>query len=144
MLDTDTKPDFMAQTYIRTTQDKLWDALTLADHVALYHFACDRAEQMPDGGHKMIRKDGSTMLTQALIKADPKTRLEMTFEPNFFENQGKSRVVFEIQVEGPVCKLTCEHYDLIPAHDGVREGWPRWLASLKSWLETGEPIKMDI
>lgn len=140
------KPDFMMQTFIKTTQDKLWDALTQAEQVALYHFAVSKVHGLPDGGHAMIRQDGSTMLTERMIKADPKSRLEMTFEPNFFDD-GKnqaSRIVMTIDVEGPICKLTCEHYDLPPGHESVFEGWSRHLASLKSWLETGEPIKMPM
>jgi DNA-binding transcriptional ArsR family regulator/uncharacterized protein YndB with AHSA1/START domain len=140
----DAKPDFIMQTFIKTTQDKLWAALTHADQIALYHFACSKAQDLPDGGHALIREDGSTMLTQRLVNADPKSRLEFTFEPTFMEEQynSPSRIVFMIDVEGPVCKLTCEHYDLKPGQEGVREGWARHLASLKSWLETGEPIKL--
>lgn len=142
----DAKPDFMMQTFIKTTQDKLWSALTQADQIAVYHFACSKAQDLPDGGQQMIRQDGSTMLTQRLIKADPKSRLEMTFEPNFFEKEKNiaSRIVFLIDAEGPVCKLTCEHYDIPPGQEGVREGWSRHLSSLKSWLETGEPIKLPM
>ncbi|MEL6521771.1 MAG: metalloregulator ArsR/SmtB family transcription factor [Pseudomonadota bacterium] len=144
MLDTTPKPDFVHQTIIRTTQDALWDALTRADQVAQYHFMCDAASGDAEVGKpmKMIRQDGSTMLTQTTISLDPKTRIETTFEPNFGDGDTTaSRIVFLIDVEGPFCKLTCEHYDIPEAHSGVKEGWARHVASLKSWLETGEPIK---
>ena len=48
-----------------------------------------------------------------------------------------------IESEGASCKLTCEHYDIPVGHDGVREGWARFTASMKSWLETGHPIKVE-
>lgn len=145
MLDAGPKPDFVHQTFIRTSQDRLWEALTRADQVAQYHFACSKAEgDALDTGDamKMIRQDGSTMLTQTAIALEPKSRIEMTFEPNFGGSTAKSRIVFNIEVEGTYCKLTCEHYDLVPEHEGVREGWARYTASLKSWLETGEALKL--
>ncbi|MEM1300380.1 MAG: SRPBCC domain-containing protein, partial [Pseudomonadota bacterium] len=139
------KPDFMMQTFIRTTQDKLWDALTTPDQIAAYHFACDSAKSHDSGGHDLIRKDGSLMLRMALIKEDPKTRLEFSFEPHWSDKDVPlSRAVFIIQPQGDICMLTCEHYDIVPELDGVREGWARQVASLKSWLETGEPIKADM
>lgn len=146
MLDAPLKPDFVHQTFIRTSQDALWNALTNADQIGAYHFACDRAEGDAEVGSptRMLRADGSTMLTQTTIALDPKTRIEMTFEPNWFESENKaSRIVFLISPEGPMCKLTCEHYQIPEGQEGVREGWARHVASLKSWLETGQPLKLE-
>lgn len=145
MYDTETKPDFVHQTFIRCTQDALWDALTKADQIAQYHFACNGAEGDAEIGvpTKMLREDGSTMLVQRTIKLDPKSRIESTFEPNWFESDNiASRIVFLIEAEGSHCKLTCEHYDIPVGQEGVAEGWARHIASLKSWLETGTAIKM--
>lgn len=140
MLDTQTPPDFVHQTFIRCSKDALWEALTSADQVAKYHFACDTAKN--DGDDLlMIRQDGSTMLTQRMIKMDPKTRLEMTFEPSWGEAPEPSRIVFEIREEGDKCALICEHYNIQPGEDGVKEGWARFTASLKSWIETGKALK---
>lgn len=139
------KPDFMMQTFIRTSQDRLWDALTTPDQIAAYHFAADSARAHESGGHEMIRKDGSLMLRMVLIKEDPKTRLEFSFEPHWADKDvPTSRAVFIIEPQGEICMLTCEHYDIVPALEGVREGWARQVASLKSWLETGQPIKADM
>lgn len=144
MLDT-TKPDFVHMTVIRCTQDALWDALTKADQLAQYHFMCstvkgDAVEGQPTD---MIRSDGSLMLRQTTLKLDPKSRIEQTFEPNFESGPTThSRIVFLLEAEGDQCKLTCEHYDIPEGQDGVREGWSRHVASLKSWLETGKPIKV--
>ncbi|MFK7945081.1 MAG: metalloregulator ArsR/SmtB family transcription factor [Paracoccaceae bacterium] len=140
-----TKPDFMMQTFIRTTQDRLWDALTTPDQIAAYHFAADTARAHESGGHEMFRKDGSLMLRMVLIREEPKSRLEFSFEPLWSGDAPEpSRAVFIIEAQGDVCKLTCEHYDVTPALEGVREGWARQVASLKSWLETGQPIKADM
>lgn len=145
MLDAENKPDFIHQTVIRCSQDALWDALTKADQVAQHHFACSRAEGDASEGQpmRMMRQDGSTMLTQKFTKLQPKTRIESTFEPQFQDGtEGISRFVMIIEPEGESCKLTCEHYDIPPEHAGVRDGWARYAASLKSWLETGQPIKL--
>jgi len=144
MYDSDFKPDFVHQTLIRCTQDALWDALTKADQMAAYHFMCDTVEgDAAEGGTTdIIRRDGSLMLRQTTTKLEPKTRIEQTFEPHFFGPEGAhSRIVFLIEPEGQHCKLTCEHYEIPEGQDGVKEGWARHIASLKSWLETGQPIK---
>ncbi|WP_293573462.1 metalloregulator ArsR/SmtB family transcription factor [Phaeobacter sp.] len=145
MLDTQ-KPDFIYQTIIRCSQDVLWDALTRADQVAAHHFACHRVEgdaAAVGDAMVMLRKDGSTMLSQRVIKIEPKSRIEMSFEPNFGDGDKTiSHMAFLIEPEGDSCKLTCEHYDIPAAHSGVRDGWARYVASMKSWIETGSPIKL--
>lgn len=144
MLDATDRPDFVQQTFIRCSQDALWQALTRADRMAAYHFACARAEgDAADGGTtRFLRADGSTMLTQSTTRIEPQSLLEMTFEPAWGDDRTPSRVVFRVAAEGPVCRLTTEHYGLPPAQDGVKEGWARWASSLKSWLETGDAIRM--
>lgn len=143
--DTMTKPDFMMQTFIRCTQDALWDALSDPESMAAYHFACDVAEGRAEEGQviRFILPDGGPMLSQSVTKVDPKTRIETTFEPHFFgPGAPSSRVVYLIEPQGPACKLTIEHYDIPDGQDGVAEGWARLAASLKSWLETGTAMKM--
>ena len=146
MLD-DVKPEFVHQTIIRCTQDALWDALTLADQVALHHFDSSCAEgDISRVNDTMVtkRKDGSVMLKQKVLSITPKTRLELTFETHTEKNGTNiSRSVFLIAPEGDTCKLTCEHYEIPAVHAPVAEGWPRYIASLKSWLETGKSIKLD-
>ncbi|MBD3662763.1 ArsR/SmtB family transcription factor [Sulfitobacter aestuariivivens] len=138
------KPDFVMQTFIRCTQDALWDALTDPQSMAAYHFMCDRVEGSARAGERFtyIRPDGSKMLSQQVIEADPKSRIETTFEPHFFgPDAPASRIAYFIEAQGDQCKLTVEHYDLPAGQEGVAEGWARMTSSLKSWLETGTPLK---
>ena len=138
------KPDFMMQTFIRCTQDALWDALTEPSSMAAYHFMCSRVEGDAREGGKVdwIKPDGEPMLSQELTKVTPKSRIEATFEPHFFgPDAPASRMVYMIEAQGEACKLTIEHYDLPAGQDGVAEGWARLAASLKSWLETGTPLR---
>lgn len=138
------KPDFMMQTFIRCTQDALWEALSDPECMAAYHFACDIAEGRAQEGEtiRFILPDGNPMLSQAVLKVEPKSRIETTFEPHFFgPGAPASRMVYLIEPQGPACKLTIEHYDIPEGQEGVAEGWARLAASLKSYLETGTGMK---
>lgn len=139
------KPDFMMQTFIRCSQDALWDALTKADQMAAYHFMCNevRGDARPDNVTEFIMPDGNPMLRQVTTEMDPKTRIAMTFEPLFMgPDAPASHFVYLIEPQGETCKLTIEHYDLAPGQEGFAEGWARLAASLKSYLETGTALKM--
>ncbi len=140
-----TKPDFVMQTFIRCTQDALWDALTEPDSLAAYHFMCDRVEGEAKVGGELswVLPDGNKMLSQRPTLIEPKTRIEASFEPHFFGPDAPgSRMAFIIEAQGANCKLTIEHYDIPDGQEGVAEGWARLAGSLKSWLETGTPMKM--
>ncbi|MDJ0824727.1 MAG: helix-turn-helix domain-containing protein [Rhodobacter sp.] len=138
------KPDFMMQTFIRTTQDALWDALTDPEKMGAYHFMASAVEGDHSEGGTVVYKtpDGNSMLETKVLKLDPKSRIETTFEPKWLgPDTPASRCVYLIEVEGPMCKLTLEHYGIPPGLDDVAEGWAREFSSLKSYLETGEPLK---
>ncbi|EBA12702.1 ArsR/SmtB family transcription factor [Roseobacter sp. CCS2] len=138
------KPDFMMQTFIRCSQDALWAALTEADQMAAYHFACNVVEGNAaiDQNTAFIRPDGSAMLNQTTTAMDPKTRIAMTFEPLFMgPDAPASHMVYLIEPQGEQCKLTIEHYDMAPGQEGFAEGWARLASSLKSYLETGTALK---
>lgn len=138
------KPDFMMQTFIRCTQDALWDALTQADQMAAYHFMCNEVRGDATVGNvtEFIKPDGDAMLRQATTELDPKTRIAQTFEPLFLgPDAPPSHMVYLIEPQGELCKLTIEHYDMAPGQEGFAEGWARIASSLKSYLETGTPMK---
>ncbi len=138
------KPDFMMQTFIRCTQDALWAALTEADQMAAYHFACNTVQGDPavDQATAFILPNGDAMLRQVTTALDPKSRIAMTFEPLFMgPDAPASHMVYLIEAQGEQCKLTIEHYDMAPGQEGFAEGWARLAASLKSYLETGTGLK---
>jgi DNA-binding transcriptional ArsR family regulator/uncharacterized protein YndB with AHSA1/START domain len=137
-----TAPDLVAQTFIRCTQDALWDALTDAKSQEAYNFTPGTVER--DGETLTFRfPDQSEMLICRETRLDPKTRIESTFEPKWAPGVPESRIVYLIEPEGAHCKLTVEHYDLTAEVEGIRDGWDRTLAGLKSWLETGEVVKFS-
>ncbi len=138
------KPDFMMQTFIRCSQDALWDALTDSSQMAAYHFACNAVQGDPSVGQAtaFILPNGDAMLRQVTTAMDPKSRIDMTFEPLFMgPDAPASNMVYLIEAQGDVCKLTIEHYNMAPGQEGFGEGWARLAASLKSYLETGTALK---
>ena len=141
---TETRPDFMLETFIRTTPGKLWEALTDPDMITRYHFASVAIHGRFAAGEPYEYKfaDGNVMLAGEIIAADPPKRLEMSFVPGWMgPDAAKSRHVYEIEAAGDLTKLVILHYDLPESQDGVREGWAKIIASLKSYLETGEPLQ---
>ena len=145
MLDQDTKPDFMMQTYIRCSLDALWDALTDPDQMSSYHFLSPKVTKDGDT-YTYYRQDDSTMLVTRTLVVDPKTRIEATFEPHWGENIPASRQVFLLNPEEGHIRLTIEHYDLhfpVVPGEGIADGWERWAAGLKTYLETGEATRFN-
>ncbi len=134
-------PDFRMETYIRCTQDALWDALTDPEQEVQYHFMSNRIERE---GNQLIyyTQDDTVMLICTEVEMDPKTRILSTFEPRFGgEDAPHSKFAYLIEVDGPYCKLALEHYSIPAGHEGVKDGWHRMLAGLKTYLETGKPAK---
>lgn len=138
------KPGFVLQTFIRCTQDALWSALTEANEMARYHFACNVVQGNPAVGAAtaFFLPNGDAMLRQVTTELDPKSRIAMTFEPLFMgPDAPPSHMVYLIEEQGETCKLTIQHYDMAPGQDSFAEGWARLAASLKTYLETGTALK---
>lgn len=142
----DTKPDFMLETFIRTTPEKLWEALTSAALIPHYHFACTSVEGdfTPGSIYRYLSARGDVILSGTVFAAEPPHRLEMSFEPGWMgPNATASRHVYEMAVVGDLMKLTVLHFNLPEGQEGVREGWAKFAASLKSFLETGKGLKFS-
>ncbi|PTX56465.1 ArsR family transcriptional regulator [Litoreibacter ponti] len=147
MPETDTEtPDFVMETFINCGQDALWAALTEGEQVPLYHFPgfVGRGTLSEAGDTlDMVAPDDNLILRHKLVKATPKTRLDVTFEPHWVEpNMEASRCSFLITpgagADGIPCKLRLEHFSIPAGQEGVAEGWARVLSGLKSYLETGK------
>ncbi|MEO0618101.1 MAG: SRPBCC domain-containing protein [Pseudomonadota bacterium] len=143
--DTDdaTRPDVVQETFIRTTPQRLWRALTDPDEVGRYHFIeCNVSGGDTVGeSHVLSFPDGSPMLTMHILHADEPHRLEMTFEPKWEgPDMPKSRCVYEIEEIGGLCRLRVMHFGVPKGQEEVADGWSRTIAGLKTWLETGERL----
>ncbi|MEO0545704.1 MAG: SRPBCC domain-containing protein [Pseudomonadota bacterium] len=138
-----TKPDFVMQTYIKTTRERLWEALTDSDLSTQISFmgATTRTACEQGGRFDQFAPDGSLMVGGKILQITPMERLEVTFEPNWAETPGAvSRCVYEIEQQGEACCLTILHYELVEDTDDVADGWAREISSLKSFLETGSGL----
>lgn len=139
----DDKPDFVMSTYIHTTQDALWDALTDADSNQHFNFLAGSCER--EGNQLIFRTpDDGLMLICTETHLEPKTRIDSTFEPHWAGPDvglEASRFVYLIEPQAAFCKLTLEHYNIPAGQEGVADGWNRTLAGLKTWLETGKSVK---
>ncbi|MBF9031383.1 metalloregulator ArsR/SmtB family transcription factor [Rhodobacterales bacterium HKCCE3408] len=138
------KPDFMMSTFIDCTHDALWDALTKGELIARYHFACQNVQgdmEKPGDTVDYEFDAGGTMLSNRVISIDPKTRIEMEFQPHWGDNPTTSRCVYLIDPQAAGMKLTVEHYGLGPEDGGIHDGWARFLAGLKTFAETGKSVR---
>ena len=142
------KPELVYVSYIATTSEKLWAALTKGEITKTYWYG-RRIESDWTVGSPVSFFDGdSDVLTDSgvVLECDPPRRLVYTFRNEFSpeaRDQGHSRVSFTLEPcdEGMV-KLTLVHDDL-PNEEtakGFREGWAPILSSLKTLLETGKPL----
>jgi uncharacterized protein YndB with AHSA1/START domain/DNA-binding transcriptional ArsR family regulator len=136
-----TKPDFVLETFIRTTPKKLWQALTDGEMTKHYYIAgaAFRGEVESGKSYEYHTADGRVMLSGDIIEATPYSRLDMTFVPGWGSNAA-SRNVYELAPIGEMTKLTILHFGLSAGQEGVKEGWAKIAASLKSLLETGQAL----
>jgi DNA-binding transcriptional ArsR family regulator/uncharacterized protein YndB with AHSA1/START domain len=140
------KPDFVVSTYIRTTPNKLWDALTNPETTKQYYYGGQVQSDLKVGGNfSYLDPTGEINLRGEVLEIDPPRKLVTTFNATWAEAGAEStRVMYEIEPMGEICKLTMTHFDYEKSKAGVEQGWPVVLAGLKTWLETGKPLNIPI
>ncbi|MBW8857418.1 MAG: SRPBCC family protein [Bradyrhizobium sp.] len=144
------KPSFVYVTYIATTIDRLYRALTSAEFTERYMFG-RRVESTWEVGApvRYIGRDGALSDSGTVLEADPPRRLVFTWRVEIddaLRNEGYSTVTFELEPLGGEVKLTVIHDDLREdsgVYKGISGGWPKALASLKTLLETGRPLAIS-
>ena len=142
-----TGPNHVYEVYIRTTPDKLWQAITDPDFTCRYFYGSAVSSTWQPGSPVEHRgQDGSLMIAGTVLEVDAPRRLVTTFSAAHDPEQLKerpSRVTWEIVQLGPTCKLTVTHDDFdgeTATYKSVGPGWNQVLSSLKTLLETGEPL----
>lgn len=140
------KPEFVYVTYIETTPEKLWEALTSSEFSKRYWFNTELQSDWKVGSPFALVMDGTTRDAGEILEADPPRRLSYTFRHVLSEEGRKeppTRVVFTLERHGNLVKLTLTHEGFAPGSkllDGISKGWPAILSSLKSLLESGDPL----
>ena len=131
--------------YIRTTPERLWHAITTSEMRSKYSFgAVVSSEFTPGSRFEMRTADGGLLGEGENLEVDPPRRLVQTMVPLWsaeIQREGQSRITWEIEPMGEVCRLTLTHDQIREgASAEVYGGWPMLLSSLKSLLETGESM----
>jgi uncharacterized protein YndB with AHSA1/START domain/biotin operon repressor len=130
--------------YIRTTPERLWEAITDPQIRAKYNFGAGVSSDWKPGSRlEMAALDGSIVLGEGeVLEADPPRRLVHTMTALWGEDvkaEGASRVSWDIEPVADSCRLTVTHDQLREdANDQLYGGWPMIISGLKTWLETGE------
>jgi uncharacterized protein YndB with AHSA1/START domain len=147
------KPSFIYVTYIRTTPEKLWAALTDSKTITTYWFGITAESDFEPGSSWALKfEDGRTADTGEILEAEPGKRLVIRWRNEFkpeLKAEGWSRCTMEIEMAdyypdrgGKAVKLTVRHE--VEGESGgkfieaVSGGWPKVLSNLKSLLETGD------
>jgi uncharacterized protein YndB with AHSA1/START domain/DNA-binding transcriptional ArsR family regulator len=151
---------FVYTTYIRTTPDRLWQALTDPAFTVRYWGVSFETDWKP-GAAMTWTERGRTIAgpEQVVLESDPGRRLSYTwhtFTPEWaaavgvsgevlakLRDERRSRVTFDLEPAGESVKLTVTHDRFDPdstLRTMISEGWPTLLSSLKTLLETGEPL----
>ncbi|MGD0191749.1 MAG: SRPBCC family protein [Rhizomicrobium sp.] len=138
---------FVYVTFIRTTPEKLFDALRLPEFTRAYWSEtwqdCDWKKGAP---WKLMIPDGRLGDSGEVLEFDPPRRFAVSWRNEFKEDvkeEGYSRATFELEPVGDAVKLTVTHEierENSKLVEAVSGGWPPLLSSLKSLLETGVPL----
>ncbi|HEY3053470.1 MAG TPA: metalloregulator ArsR/SmtB family transcription factor [Thermoanaerobaculia bacterium] len=130
--------------YIKTTPERLWEAITDPDIRSKYSFgARQTSDWTPGSRYEMGAPNAPGLLGEGVnLEVDPPRRLVQTMVALWSDDvkrEGTSRITWEIEQIGDSCRLTVTHDQLREgANAELYGGWPMILSGLKTWLETGE------
>jgi uncharacterized protein YndB with AHSA1/START domain/DNA-binding transcriptional ArsR family regulator len=141
---------FVYVTYIATTPEKLWEALTSSEFTEKYFFGTKIESDWQEGSSVTYSREGKVTDHGIILKCEPPRLLSYTW--NYVGDktvrEQPSRVTFELKRMGATVKLTLKHENLLPTDivdaddtfEGFNNGWPAILSNLKSLLETGNTL----
>ncbi len=142
------KSTFVYVTYIRSTAEKVWQALIEPEFTRQYFFGMTMETNWKVGSAwRTVGSDGEVKDSGEIVEIDPPKRLVLSWRNEFREEmkaEGDSRMSYELEQEGEMVKLTVLHQMDKPQSKLIRavsNGWPMILSSLKSLLETGESLE---
>ena len=147
------KSSFVYVTYIRTTPEKLWAALTMPEFMTKYWFGMNIETDWKEGSPwKLVFPDGRLADAGKIVEIEKPKRLALRWRNQFrpeLHEEGDARCVIEIEPAGEVVRLTITHEIDKPGSKligAVGMGWPKILSSLKTLLETGTalPVISDL
>ena len=139
---------FVYVTYIRTTSEKLWQALIDPEFTRQYWVETwQECEWKVGSPWRLMIPDGRVGDAGEVIEIEPQRKLVLSWRNEFMpgmREEGYSRLTYQIEQQGEAVKLTVLHEMDRPDSKfiaSVSTGWPMLLSSLKSLLETGESLE---
>jgi uncharacterized protein YndB with AHSA1/START domain len=140
----DTSSTFVYVSFIRTTQEKLWHALTDSEFMDQYWLGARfRADWKVGGAWSITYPDGSVTDRGEVLEYDPPRRIVLRWRNEIrpeLNAEGYAQCVFEIDKAGEIAKLRVTHSIEVPESkliEAVSGGWPLILSNLKSLIESG-------
>lgn len=141
--------DHVFESYIRTTPEELWRALTDGSLTTQYYYGIPVESTWEVGAPYRYATPAGSLVEGEVLATEAPFRLETTFRAAFQPGMAEmptSRVSWAITPLGTACKLTLTHSDLDPASPfgpAILGGWTVILSGLKTLLETGEPLVLN-
>ena len=130
--------------YIKTTPERLWEAITDTDLRRKYTFGAVVTSDWTPGSRYEGAGPGNLIFEGENLEVDPPHRLVQSFTPLWSDDvksEGTSRITWEIEPVGDSCRLLVTHDQLREgANDKLYGGWMMVLSGLKTLLETGEQL----
>lgn len=131
--------------YIKTTPERLWEAITSEEMRARYSFGVGTVSDWTEGSEYKAGVPGVIDIAGGEnLEVDPPRRLVQSFTALWSDqvkSEGTSRVTWEIEPVGTSCRLRVTHDQLgEAANSELYGGWPMILSGLKTLLETGEDL----
>ncbi len=143
------KPQHIYVTYIQTDIDSLWAALTEPNLTEKYFFGTRIVSDMNINDEIDFKmENGDSAIHGKILEITPKSKFVYSFRGNKLDDgtrEAYSRVTYELEATQNACKLTLIHDDFEDknqTYNSVNDGWPIVLAGLKTFIETGEMIKI--
>ena len=137
-------PESGGASFIRTTPERLWSALTDVDFIKQYWFGMRCESQWTAGSSwKLVSGDGQILDAGEIVEAVAPRRLVIRWQNQFkpeIKAEGESLCTMELEPSGSAVKLSITHtIEREPSKfiDAVSGGWPKVISNLKSLLETG-------
>jgi uncharacterized protein YndB with AHSA1/START domain len=140
------KPQHVHVVYIRTSPERLWQALTDPELTKDYYYGSSVVSTWEAGAPYAYRTDAGDAIVGEVLESVPPRRLVMTFTMAYDPEaaaEPPSRVTWEIEPHGEVCRLEVTHADFggrSKTWSNTLDGWPPILSGLKTLLETGSPL----
>jgi uncharacterized protein YndB with AHSA1/START domain len=138
---------FVYVTFIRTSAERLWAALTSDEFTVRYWFGMRIETDWRVGSPwRLVFPDGRVADTGEIVEIEPPRRLVLAWRNEFrpeLKAEGYARCTIKIEPLNDAVKLTITHVMDRPGSkliEAVGGGWPRIVSNLKSLLETGEPV----